>query len=81
MGLKHLPFVNIVLLLLSILVGITLGAESLSGRLVPWLLVEGQGKMLADFAMVIEVISVPGTWQNKQLPDVLLSHNNHKRDP
>jgi hypothetical protein len=37
--------------------------------------------MLVDFAMVIGVASVPRTWQNKQLPDVLLSHNNHKRDP
>jgi len=37
--------------------------------------------MLADFAMVIKVISVPGTWQNKQFLDVLLSHNNHKKDP
>ncbi len=33
MGLKHLPLVSIVLLLLSILTGITLGGESLSGRL------------------------------------------------
>jgi len=33
MGLKHLPLVSIVLLLLSILTGITLGEESLSGRL------------------------------------------------
>ncbi len=48
---------------------------------VPWLLVEGQRKMLADFAVAIEVVSALGTWQNKQLPDVLLSHNNHKRDP
>jgi hypothetical protein len=30
MGLKHLPLVNIVFLLLNILIGITLGAESLS---------------------------------------------------
>jgi hypothetical protein len=35
--------------------------------------------MLADFAMVIRVASVSGTWQNKQLPDVPLSHNNHKK--
>jgi len=48
---------------------------------VPWLLVEGQWKMLVDFVMVIRVISVPRTWQNKQLPNVLLSYNNHKRDP
>jgi hypothetical protein len=27
---------------------------------VPWLLVEGQRKMLADFAMVIGVVSVSG---------------------
>jgi hypothetical protein len=47
----------------------------------PWLLVEGQWKMLANFAMVIGVASIPRTWQNKQLPDVPLSHNNHKRDP
>jgi hypothetical protein len=33
MGLKHLPLVNIVLFLLSILTEITLGGESLSGRL------------------------------------------------
>jgi len=46
-----------------------------------WLLVEGQWKMLADFIVVIKVAFVSGTWQNKQLPDVPLSHNNHKRDP
>jgi len=46
----------------------------------PWFLVERQWKMLADFAMVIEVFFVSGTWQNKQLPDVPLSHNNLKRD-
>ncbi len=46
-----------------------------------WLLVEGQRKMLVDFIMVIGVASVLGTWQNKYLPNVLLSHNNHKRDP
>jgi hypothetical protein len=45
-----------------------------------WLLVEGQQKMLADFTMVIEVAFVPETWQNKQLFDVPLSHNNHKRN-
>jgi hypothetical protein len=33
-----------------------------------------EGKMLADFAMVIGVASVPKTWQNKQLPNVFLSH-------
>ncbi len=47
----------------------------------PWLLVEGQRKMLADFAVVIGVASALGTWQNKQIPNVPLSHNNHKRDP
>jgi hypothetical protein len=46
----------------------------------PWLLVEGQQKILANFAMVIEVASIPKTWQNKQLLDVPLFHNNHKRD-
>jgi hypothetical protein len=29
--------------------------------------------MLANFGMVIGVASVPGTWQNKQLPNVPLS--------
>ncbi len=48
---------------------------------VPWLLVERQWKMLVDFAVVIGVTSVLGTWQNRQLPNVPLSHNNHKRDP
>jgi hypothetical protein len=33
MGLKHLPLVSIVLFLLSILIGITLGGQSLNGRL------------------------------------------------
>ncbi len=47
----------------------------------PWLLVEGHRKMLADFAVVIEVSFALGTWQNRQLPDVPLSHNNHTRDP
>jgi hypothetical protein len=37
--------------------------------------------MLADFAVVNKVTSVPGTWRNKQFVDVRLSHNNHKRDP
>jgi hypothetical protein len=37
--------------------------------------------MLVDFAVVIGIIFVLGTWQNKQLFDVPLSHNNHKRDP
>ncbi len=37
--------------------------------------------MLVDFAVVIKVVSILGTWQNKQLLDVLLSHSNHKRDP
>jgi uncharacterized membrane protein YciS (DUF1049 family) len=63
MGLKHLPLVNIMLLLLSILIGITLGGESLNGRLgCLWLLVEGQWKMLTDFAVVIRVAFVPGIW-------------------
>jgi len=48
---------------------------------VPWLLVEGQRKMLVNFAVVIEVVSVPGTCQNKQLLNVPLSHNNNKRNP
>jgi len=37
--------------------------------------------MLANFAEVIKVISVLGTWQNKQLPVIPLSHNNHKKNP
>jgi hypothetical protein len=37
--------------------------------------------MLVDFAVVIKVASVSGTWQKKQLLDVPLSHNNHKKDP
>jgi putative hemolysin len=45
-----------------------------------WLLVEGQWKMLVDFAVVMGIASFPGTWQNKQLPIVPLSHSNHKRD-
>jgi hypothetical protein len=32
---------------------------------VPWLLVNMQWKMLANFVMVIGFVSVPGTWQNK----------------
>jgi hypothetical protein len=48
---------------------------------VPWLLVEGQRKMLVNFVVVIRIAFVPGTWQNKQFHDVLLSHKNHKRDP
>jgi arginine decarboxylase-like protein len=48
---------------------------------VPWLLIEGQQKMLVNFAMVIRVTSIPKTWQIKQLFDVLLSHNNRKRNP
>jgi hypothetical protein len=81
MGLKHLPLISIVLLLLSILVGITLGGQSLSEAEVPWLLVEGQRKMLADFTVLIGVASALETWQKRQIPDVPLSHNNHKRDP
>jgi hypothetical protein len=82
MGLKHLPLVSIVILLLNILTGITLGGQSLNGRLrCLGFLVEGQRKMLADFAVVIGVASILGTWQNRQLFDVPLFHNNHKRDP
>jgi hypothetical protein len=41
MGLKHLPLVNIILFLLSILTGITLGGQSLKWKVeVLWLLVE-----------------------------------------
>jgi hypothetical protein len=36
--------------------------------------------MLTDFDVVIEIVSVPGTWQNKQLHGVPLSHNNHIKD-
>jgi hypothetical protein len=62
MGLKDLSLVSIVLLLLNILIGITFGGESLSGRLrCLWLLVEGEQKMLADFAVVIRVASILGT--------------------
>jgi hypothetical protein len=46
-----------------------------------WLLVEGKWKMLADFALLIAVASVPKIWQNKQRPNVPLFHNNHKRNP
>ncbi len=28
-------------------------------------MVEGQWKMMVEFAMVIRIASVPGTWQNK----------------
>jgi hypothetical protein len=55
----------------SILSGITLGGESLSGRL----------RCFGFWLRGIGVVFVPGTWQNKQLLDVLLSHNNHKRYP
>ncbi len=82
MGLKHLPFINIVFLLLNILIGITFGGESLSGRLKClgfWL--RGERKMLTNFAMVIEIASISGTWQNNQLLDFPLSHNYHKRNP
>jgi hypothetical protein len=48
---------------------------------VPWLLVEGQWKMLAEFVVVIKVASIPRTWQNKQLHDVPISYNNNKKDP
>ncbi len=37
----------------------------------PWLLVEGQWKMLVDFVVLIKVAFIPGTWQNKQLLYVL----------
>jgi hypothetical protein len=30
-----------------------------------WFLVKGQWKMLVDFAVVIEIAFVLGTWQNK----------------
>jgi hypothetical protein len=46
-----------------------------------WVLVKGHKKMLANFIMEIGVAFVPKTWQNKQLPYVPLSHNNHKKDP
>ncbi len=65
MGLKHLFPVDIVFLLLNILTGITLGGENVSGRPVPWLLVEGQRKMLVDFVVVIRGTSILGTWKNK----------------
>jgi len=69
------------LLLLNIFTKITFGAESLNGRLKCfWLLVEGQRKVLADFAVVIRTASIMRTWQNKQLPNVPFSHNNHKRN-
>jgi len=45
---------------------------------VPWLLVEGQRKMLADFVAIIEVAYFLRTWQNK-FHDVPFSHNNHKK--
>ncbi len=48
---------------------------------VPWILVEAQQMMLIDFVVVIGVAYVLGTRQNKKLPDVFLSHNNHKRNP
>ncbi len=48
---------------------------------VPSLLVKGQWKMLVDFAVINKVASVSETWENKQLLDVLLSHNKHKRGP
>ncbi len=49
--------------------------------MVPWLLVKGQQKMLVDFAVVIGVASILGTLQNRQIPNVHFSHNNHKRGP
>jgi hypothetical protein len=66
MGLKHLPLVNILLLLFNIFTGITLGGGRLEWKVeVPWLLVEGQRKMPADFTLVMEVVSGLRTWQNK----------------
>jgi hypothetical protein len=50
------------LLLFSILSIITIGGESLSGRLkCLGFLVEGQWKMLVNFVVVIEITSVSGT--------------------
>jgi hypothetical protein len=43
--------------------------------------VEGQLMVLADFAVVAEVASSLGTWQNKQLLGDPLFHNSHKRAP
>jgi hypothetical protein len=81
MGLKHLPLVNI-MLIFSIFTGITPWWGKPEWKvMVLWLLVEGQQKMLVNFAMVIRVASVSGTWQIKHRHDVLLSHNNQKRDP
>ncbi len=40
----------------------------------------GATKAASRFVVVIEVAFVLGTWQNKQLPNVHASHNNHKRD-
>ncbi len=65
MGLKHLPLVSIVLLFLSILVGINLGGQSLSERLRCLGFCLKERKMLTDFAMVIGVVSILGTWQNR----------------
>ncbi len=62
MGLKHLPLVNILLLFLNILIGITLrGGKPKWKAEVFWLLVEGQRKMLVDFTVVIKVVFVPRT--------------------
>jgi hypothetical protein len=66
MRLKHLPLVTIVFLFLSILIGITLWCGHYEWEVeVPWFLFEGQRKMLVDFAMVIKIAFVLGTWQNK----------------
>jgi hypothetical protein len=36
--------------------------------------------MLVDFIVVIGVVFVLGTWQNKKLFNVFFSHNNKKKD-
>jgi hypothetical protein len=61
MGLKHLPLVSIMLLLLHSCWNYLWWAKPEWKAEVPWLLVEGQWKMLADFAVVIEVVSALGT--------------------
>jgi hypothetical protein len=62
MGLKHFPLISNVLLLLRMLIGITFGGKKPEWKVkVLWLLVEGQQKMLAYFAMVIKIASIPKT--------------------
>jgi hypothetical protein len=56
MGLKHLPLVNIVFLLLSILVGITFGEQSLSCRNPTLAKCGGEAQHLEK----LEVGSLPG---------------------